>query len=87
MPLKHFEREVCGIPLWLLQEYLLEMGGQAQGSGKVQGDGWTAQLVQLEDFCVGSLSVGQLRITVEGTADGMRKLLPELEKKLLRAGG
>lgn len=87
MPLEQFEREVRGIPLWLLQTYLVEMGGADHGPGLVRGEGWTARLVQLEDFRVGSLAVGQLRITVEGTPQAMTRLLPQLEEKLLRAGG
>lgn len=87
MATQHFEREIRGMPLWLLQTYLVEMGGLEQAPGLVQGEGWTAQLEQIEDYRIGSLSVGQLRITVDGRAEAMAKLLPELEKKLLRAGG
>ena len=81
------ERELRGIPLWLLAEYLLELGGHATEPGRVQGDGWEASLTQLEDFRVGSLAVGQVRIAVQGSSDAMALLLPLLEKKLLRAGG
>lgn len=84
---QRFEREVRGIPLWLLQTYLVEMGGRDLEPGVVQGEDWTAHLVQLDDFRIGALAIGQLRITVEGTPQAMEKLLPELEKKLLRAGG
>lgn len=81
------EREIRGIPLWLLAEYLVDFGGQETEPGHVQGDGWEASLTQLEDFRVGSLAVGQVRIEVEGSPESMALLLPQLEKKLLRAGG
>ncbi|MDX1687068.1 MAG: DUF1952 domain-containing protein [Candidatus Promineifilaceae bacterium] len=82
-----FSRDVCGIPLWLLREYLEEAGGQAQGDDRVAGDGWTATLTQIEDYEIGSVSVGQVRVEVEGQPDAMERMTAFLEKKLLRAGG
>lgn len=81
------EREIRGIPLWLLEEYLLDLGGQKIEPGHVVGQGWAASLTQLEDFRVGSLVVGQVGLEVEGSPEDMAVLLPQLEKKLLRAGG
>jgi molybdopterin synthase sulfur carrier subunit len=81
------ERDLCGLPLWLMQDYLVELGGVSKGPGQVVGNGWVAHLTQLEDYCVGSLAVGQIRVEIEGTAQAMDALMPGLEKKLLRAGG
>lgn len=80
-------RDVCGIPLWLLETYLQDLGGQKEGAGFVTGENWQAHLTQMEDYRVGSLSVGQVRITLDGAPDALKKLEPGLEKKLLRAGG
>ena len=80
-------REVRGIPLWLLREYLVEAGGNATEPGRVAGDGWEVRLRQLDDFAVGSLRVGQVRLELSGTDDGLARLLVILEPKLLRAGG
>ena len=81
-------REVRGIPLWLLREYLEEDGGRASEDGhSVVGDGWTVRLTQLEDFQVGSLCVGQLRVELEGDGEPFERMQALLEKKLLRAGG
>jgi len=80
-------REMRGIPLWLLKEYLEALGGKAADDGYVAGAGWTACLTQLADFKLGSLSVGQVRLEVQADEDGWRLLQPVLEKKLLRAGG
>lgn len=87
MDSSRMEREVRGIPLWLLAEYLVEFGGKQTEPGRVQGKGWNASLIQLEDYRVGSLAVGQVQIKLEGSPDAMAELLPQLEKKLLRAGG
>lgn len=85
--MKELSREVRGIPLWLMRDYLVEAGGMRDGENRVVGDGWEVQLTQLDDFRLGSLSVGQLRIELSGTPAGLAQILPELEKKLLRAGG
>ena len=86
-PVERVSREVRGIPLWLMRAYLEEAGGTPIGEDRVAGDGWEVQLTQLDDFRLGSLSVGQIRVDLEATPAGMARILTELEKKLLRAGG
>ena len=84
-------REIRGMPLWLLRDYLVELGGAvAQDEARyarVEGVGWTAVITRIEDFQIGSLKVGQLHITVDGDPHALAALTPQLEKKLLRAGG
>jgi len=80
-------REVRGIPLWLLQKYLVEAGGTAVADGQVQANDWQAALEQVEDFQIGSLRVGQVRLTLVGTAEPLAQLNEILKVKLLRAGG
>ena len=58
-------REMRGIPFFLLREYLEELGGTATDDGLVEGDGWTATLEKMEPFRIGSLSVGQTKVTLE----------------------
>ena len=78
------DREVRGIPLWLIREYLEELGGTAKDDCNVSGEGWTAQLEQIEDFQIGSLVIGQVRVVLEGD---VTELVIGLDDKLLRAGG
>lgn len=85
--MERLSREVRGIPLWLMRAYLEEAGGTRLGDNRVAGEGWEVQLIQLDDFRIGSLSVGQIRVDLEATPAGLARILPELEKKLLRAGG
>lgn len=80
-------RETRGIPLWLLREYLEEGGGRATADDRVVGDGWEVRLTQLEDFAVGSLRVGQVRLAIDGSDAAVARLLAFLEPKLIRAGG
>lgn len=86
-PTVTFERTIHGMLLWLLREYLVELGGTAEDDHNIRGDGWHAEIRQLEDYRLGSLAVGRIHLRVTGTQKAMDALLPELEKKLLRAGG
>jgi len=80
-------RELRGIPIWLLQEYVADAGGTKNAAGTYEGDGWTVRLEQIEDFKIGSLAVGQVRIDMRGTPEGLARLLDQLEPRLVRAGG
>ena len=80
-------REICGVPLWLMQEYLLEMGGTLIEEGLVEGAGWQVKLTKIEDYQIGSLRVGQIRIDMSGDPVGFANLKRLIEPKLIRAGG
>lgn len=82
-----YRRDVCGIPLWLMQEYLQKLGGQSNGAGQISGSGWTVRLTQIEDHVIGSLRVGQVRLELEASPEVYDRILPVLEKMLMRAGG
>lgn len=93
----HHERVLRGIPRWLLREYLEDLGGQLAGSASdadstgttetLNADGWQATLTQLEDFRVGALHSGQVRLTVTGDPDEVRGMLSRLAPRLFRGGG
>ena len=85
-----YSKDVRGIPLWLLRDYMLEIegeGGVAEGDDRVVGEGWTLTLTQLDDFVIGSLRVGEIRVELDGEPDAVARVLPFLEQKLIRAGG
>lgn len=82
-----YQREVRGIPLWLLREYLEAEGGEVGADGQIVGPGWLARLTQIEDYQIGSLRVGQVRIEMEGEAEPMAHMEQVMEKKLIRGGG
>lgn len=90
------ERVLRGIPRWLLRGYLEDLGGTAHEvtdgvpdleEDVVEGDGWTATVTQLEDFRVGGLSSGQVRLRVTGDPDEVRGMLSRLAPRLFRGGG
>ena len=80
-------REMRGIPLWLLREYLEEMGGTAVDDHSVQADGWNVRLTRMEPFRLGSLEVGQTRLEIEIEDQLADAFMQQFAKKTLRAGG
>jgi hypothetical protein len=74
------------IPLWLLREYLEELGGTATGETTVAGDGWHAELEKQPDRRLGSLRVGLVQLRLTGTPEALAALRPGLDKKTMRAG-
>ncbi len=78
--------EIHAIPLWLLREYLEEVGGTAVSDTRVEGEGWTAVLTKLEPRQVGSLRVGQVKIEFTGEPEALGPLQTRFAKKTMRAG-
>ena len=81
------EHEMCGIPYYLLKEYLQELGGELVEENLVQGDGWSVQLERMEPFRLGSLEVGQTRLKMELEERVAEDFQERFLKKTLRAGG
>ena len=80
-------REIRGIPLWLLKTYLGELGGSEQEHDTVRGPGWQIYLTQMDDFQIGSIRVGQVKLDLEIEPAIMEAFTLALDQKLLRAGG
>ncbi len=76
----------AGIPLWLMCEYLQDLGGEADGEDQVNGEGWTASIIKIEPNRVSSLRVGRIQLELQGDPDAIAALKPRLEKKTMRAG-
>jgi hypothetical protein len=79
--------DIRSIPLWLLRDYLVDLGGVAQGEEVVAGPGWEARLTRLEPFQLGSLRVGQVRMELSGDPEALAALEKVLWLKLIRGGG
>jgi len=80
-------REMRGIPYFLLKEYLQEMGGTLVEDDFIRAGGWSVRLERMEPFRIGSLSVGQTRLTIEIEDHLVDEFLAQFGKKTLRAGG
>lgn len=81
------DEKLRGIPLWLVRDYLRAMGGQETADGRLAGQGWTVRLSQAEDFAIGSLRVGQVRLEVWGAPDLVGPFRAALGRRLMRGGG
>ena len=79
-------REVHSIPLWLLREYLEELGGVAESETLILGDGWQADLQKLPPKEVGSLRVGQVEVLFNGNSEAVEAIRKRFMMKTMRAG-
>ncbi len=79
-------RELRGIPCFLLEEYLQELGGVLTGENIVRGEGWIVTLEHMEPYRLGSLEVGQTRLTMELDDPIAKDFLEHFGMKILRAG-
>ncbi|KAA3664146.1 MAG: DUF1952 domain-containing protein [Chloroflexi bacterium] len=79
-------KEVHGIPLWLLREYLEELGGTAVSDTQITGEGWTVNLTKLPPREVGSLRVGQVEVAFSGDETAINAIKTQFHKKTMRAG-
>jgi hypothetical protein len=79
--------EMRGIPYFLLKEYLQELGGHLVGENLIIGDGWKVELEHMEPYRIGSLVVGQTRLTIELEDRVAADFQERFFKKTLRAGG
>jgi hypothetical protein len=79
--------EMRGIPYFLLKEYLQELGGVFSEENLVEGAGWRVRLERMAPFTIGSLSVGQTRLTMELEDHAAEDFQQRFLKKTLRAGG
>jgi hypothetical protein len=80
-------REMRGIPYFLLKEYLQELGGSLVEENLIRGDGWSVRLERMAPFRIGSLEVGQTRLTMELEDHVAEDFHQRFSKKTLRAGG
>ena len=75
------------VPLWLLREYLVELGGRAESEDSVVGAAWQASLAQLADYQIGSLRVGEVLVAVVGEPSTIEQVAAALDRKLATRGG
>lgn len=80
-------RDVHGVPVWLLREYLTELGGEIVDDQRIIGDGWQADFHKIEDYQIGSIVIGRVRLVLHGEEAKLEMLLPKLDVKLMRGGG
>ena len=85
--MQNIVREMRGIPLWLIREYLEEMGGTATNDNLIQAENWKVTLTKMEPFKLGSLEVGQVLLEIEVEENLADDFFNQFNRKTLRAGG
>jgi len=84
--MKTIVREMRGIPYFLLKEYLQALGGTALAENLIAGEGWRVRLERMTPFRLGSLEVGQTRLTMEIREEIFDDFMARFALKTLRAG-
>jgi hypothetical protein len=81
------EHDYYGVPLWLMKEYLAQLGGREVSEDVIEGEGWRAELRKAERRHIGSLSVGGATAVFFGEQEILDALFEKLHWKTLRGGG
>ncbi len=81
------EHDYYGVPVWLMKEYLAQLGGRETDEAVVEGEGWRAVVRQSPRRHIGSLSVGGATVTFTGEQTTLDALFEKLHWKTLRGGG
>jgi hypothetical protein len=80
-------REYRGISRRLAVKYLENLGGEAVGDGRVEGDGWRADLDERKVNPVGSITLNEVTVEFEGDEEALGPLIERFAQKAIRAGG
>lgn len=81
------EHDYYGVPLWLLKDYLAQLGGHEISEDVIEGDGWSAEVRKAKRRQIGSLSVGGATAIFSGNQETLDMLFERLHWKTLRGGG
>lgn len=81
------EHDYYGVPLWLMKDYLVQLGGQEVNADVMAGSGWRAELRKAARRSIGSLSVGGTTAVFSGEQADLDDLFERLHWKTLRGGG
>lgn len=76
-----------GVPLWLMKQYLTDLGGTETAENTLTAAGWRAEVKKSEPARIGSLVVGRIEVDFSGDEAAIAELLDKLHWKTLRGGG
>lgn len=78
---------IYGVPLWLMKQYLTDLGGTETAENTLTAAGWQAEVKKSEPARIGSLVVGRIEVDFSGDPAAIAELLDKLHWKTLRGGG
>lgn len=76
-----------GIPLWLMKEYLVDLGAVETAENVLVADGWQARVSKAEPNRIGSLVIGGASVEFTGDTVALEAMFKRLHWKTLRGGG
>lgn len=76
-----------GVPLWLMKEYLTDLGAVEVEENLLVADGWQARVSKAEPNRIGSLVIGGATVEFSGDAAALEAMFKQLHWKTLRGGG
>ncbi|MCC6174782.1 MAG: hypothetical protein IT305_05720 [Chloroflexi bacterium] len=82
-----YQRLIRGIPLWLVRDYLEDLGGRLDAGGWLTSETWRARLTQADDVSIGALRIGQVHLAVWADPATVEGLVAALDPRLFRGGG
>lgn len=84
-------REFRGISKRLAANYLENLGGERidEAGGRIEGDGWSAELTERKVTPIPSASItlNEVRVEFSGDEGPLRPLIDRFTRKAMRAGG
>ncbi|MFN8487707.1 MAG: DUF1952 domain-containing protein [Caldilineaceae bacterium] len=76
-----------GVPLWLMKEYLADLGAAEVTENVMVADGWQAKVSKAPPNRIGSLVIGGATVEFTGDAAALEVMFQKLHWKTLRGGG
>ncbi len=80
-------KRIFGVPLWLMKDYLVDLGATETAENVMTGAGWQAVVRKNEPVRIGSLVVGRIEAEFSGDEAALSELLEKLHWKTMRGGG
>lgn len=83
-----YEMELRNVPRFRVMEYLREIGGTPTAELAVEGDGWSAELVELEPVRITVMEIRRDMLVIEGdNEEAVKKVRGFMRMKTMRGGG
>jgi hypothetical protein len=76
-----------GVPLWMMKEYLAQLGAAEVAENRFEAPGWQAELRPAAWKTIGSLRVGGTQAAFTGSDAALAQMFERLHWKTLRGGG
>jgi hypothetical protein len=81
------EMEMRNLPLFRLQEYLVEAGSKQTGERTFVAPNWTAEIQKMEPAQIITMIVRRDKVVIEGTEEEVDRVWQFMKGKTMRGGG